>query len=106
MELKQYKDFDQFNIMNEYIKNIVEDIDSQKMFIIKQKLKEIVGIEIDFQEELKRKFKCICVVGDFNSHTFFYNDGSIEGKRIVTFEIDDSLFDPKNLSFGYKVKYY
>ena len=48
------------NMMQEVTAKMAKDINTQKELVIKQKLKEIVGIEIDLQEELQRRFK-ICI---------------------------------------------
>ena len=45
------------NMMQEVTAKMAQDINTQKELVIKQKLKEIVGIEIDLQEELQRRFK-------------------------------------------------
>ena len=73
------------NMMQEVTAKMAQDINTQKELVIKQKLKEIVGIEIDLKEELQRRFKRLSIVRQGNEETIYFNDGSIKGKRIVTF---------------------
>jgi hypothetical protein len=94
------------NMMQEVTAKMARDINTQKELVIKQKLKEIVGIEIDLQEELQRRFKRFCTVRQVNEETIYFNDGSIEGKRIVTFVKKEIPFDAKNFTLGYKETYY
>ena len=94
------------NMMQEVTAKMAQDINTQKELVIKQKLKEIVGIEIDLQEELQRRFKRFCTVRQGNEETIYFNDGSIEGKRIVTFVRKDIPFDAENFTLGYEKTYY
>jgi len=94
------------NMMQEVTAKMAQDINTKKELVIKQKLKEIVGIEIDLQEELQRRFKRFCTVRQGNEETIFFNDGSIEGKRIVTFVKKDMPFDAENFTIGYEETYY
>lgn len=82
-----------YAILNEF----EEYLESRKKFIILQKVKEIVGVEIDFDEEEKRRFKRILIELKGNKQTVFFNDGSLEGKRIVTFELKSELNRPLNI---------
>ena len=84
------------NMMQEVTAKMAQDINTQKELVIKQKLKEIVGIEIDLQEELQRRFKRFCTVRQGSEETIYFNDGSIEGERIVTFVKKDIPFDAEN----------
>ena len=45
------------NMMQEDTAKMTQDIATQKELVIKQKLKEIVGIDINLEEELQRRFK-------------------------------------------------
>ena len=53
--------------IQEFSDKMAKDIIRKREIVIKQKIKEIVGIEIDFQEELKRRFKRFCTVIKGNS---------------------------------------
>ena len=94
------------NMMQEVTAKMAQDINTQKELVIKQKLKEIVGIELDVIEEEKRRFKRLLVDYKNNEETIYFNDGSIEGKRIVTFVKKDIPFDAENFTLGYEETYY
>lgn len=94
------------NMMQEVTAKMAQEINTKKELVIKQKLKEIVGIELDLQQELKRRFKMFCTVRQGNEETIYFNDGSVEGKRIVTFVKKDIPFDSENFSLGYEETYY
>ena len=64
--------------------------------VITERLKDIVGIELSIEEESKRRFKRLAIEYNGNEETIFFNDGSIKGKRIVTFVRDEQ---PLNFEF-------
>lgn len=96
------------NIMQEVADKIAQDINAQKERVINQKIKEIVGIEIDLQEELQRRFKRFCTVIQDNEETIYFNDGSIDGIRIVTFVKKDIPlpFDAEKITIAHEETYY
>lgn len=94
------------NMMQEVTAKMAQDIVAQKELLIKKKLKEIFGIDINLEEELQRRFKRFCTVIQGNEETIYFNDGSIEGKRIVTFIKKDIPFDAENFTLGYEETYY
>jgi len=49
------------NMMEEVTRKMAQDINAQKELVIRQKLKEIVGIEIDVIEEERRRFKRLSI---------------------------------------------
>ena len=75
------------------MKQIIEFQDrAYKKFIAEQEriLKErldSLGIHIDLEEEKIRRFPNLLVEKFKNTHTYYYNDGSIEGLKIVTFKM-------------------
>ncbi len=94
------------NMMEEVTRKMAQDINAQKELVIRQKLKEIVGIEIDVIEEERRRFKRLSIEYKGNEQTIYFNDGSLEGKRIVTFVKKEIPFDAENFSLGYEETYY
>lgn len=91
------------DIMTEAIYEIAQSINAQKELVIKQKIKEKLGIEVDLQEESQRRFKRFHTIHQGNEETIYFNDGSIDGKRIVTFVKKDTSLD-SNLE-GYNLRY-
>lgn len=75
------------------MKQIIEFQDrAYKKFITEQEriLKErldSLGIYIDLEEEKIRRFPSLLIEKFENTHTYYYNDGSIEGLKIVTFKM-------------------
>ena len=92
--------------IQEFSDKIAKDIIRKRDLVIKQKIKEIVGIEIDFEEESKRRFKRFCTVIQGNEETIYFNDGSIEGRRIVTFVKKDTPLSAVDFTIGYEETYY
>jgi len=113
-KIKSNTDFDNYfindvqirDMTQEVISNIEQGINAQREIVIKKKLKEILNIEIDFKEELKRRFKRFCCVRIGDEEIIYFNDGSIDGKRIVTFVKIDIPFDSDKFSIGYEETYY
>ena len=93
------------NLMQEVVGKIVKELQRKKESIIKERLKEIVGIEIDAEEEQKRRFKRFAIEYKGNEETIYFNDGSINGKRIVTFVKKDNLIDFDNDKFKLNTYY-
>ena len=94
------------NMIEEVTRKIAQDIIDKKEFVIKQKLKEIVGVELDVIEEEKRRFKRLSIELKGNEETIYFNDGSLNGIRIVTFVRKEVPFDINTFSLGYEETYY
>jgi len=94
------------NMMEEVTRKMAQDINTKKEIVIRQKLKEIVGVEIDIIEEERRRFKRLSSEYNGNKQTIYFNDGSLEGKRIVTFVKKEIPFDAENFTLGYEETYY
>jgi len=94
------------NMMEEATAKMVQDMNNRREAIIREKLKEKIGIDINIEEEQKRRFKRLAVEYRQNEETVYFNDGSIEGKRIVTFVKKEMSFDAKSFTAGYEESYY
>lgn len=73
------------SLLHEATIKMMKDIHEKRKKIITQRLKEIVGIDLNIEEETKRKFKRLTIEYNGNEETIYFNDGSINGIRIVTF---------------------
>jgi len=93
------------NLMQEVTDKMVKDLQQKRETIIREKLKEIVGIEIDIEEEQKRRFKRLSIEYKGSEETIYFNDGSINGKRIVTFVRKDSPVNFDNNEFKINTEY-
>lgn len=85
------------NLMQDVTSKLINDIQEKRNQVITERLKEIVGIDLNIEEEAKRRFKRLVIEYNGNEETIYFNDGSIEGKRIVTFVRDEQ---PLNFEFG------
>ena len=85
---------------------MVKDLQEKREYIIREKLKEIVGIEIDIKQEQKRRFKRFKTEYKGNKEIIYFNDGSIEGKKIVTFVKKCKPFDFNSREFKMSTEYY
>lgn len=77
------------NLMKDVTSKLISDIQEKRNQVITERLKEIVGIDLNIEEEAKRRFKRLAIEYNGNEETIYFNDGSIEGKRIVTFVRDE-----------------
>ena len=75
-----------FDKYNSVLEELAQRIEKKKEQILSEKLLEL-GILIDFEEEKKRTFKRFMVKHNNtnDSEEWYYNDGSIYGKRVITF---------------------
>jgi len=85
--------------MQEVTEKLIKEIQEKRETIIKEKLKEIVGIEIDIKEEQKRRFKMLTVEYRGKEEIIYFNDGSMGGLRIVTFVRNDILPDFNDVTY-------
>jgi len=78
------------NLMQDITTKLIMDIEQKRNQVITERLKEIVGIDLNIEEESKRKFKRLAIEYNGNEETIYFNDGSDTGKRIVTFVRKDN----------------
>ncbi len=90
------------DFLQDKIQELAAIIDKQKEDVIKQRLSEL-NITLDEQNEKNRRFKnFVCEIkGDKES--YYYNDGSLSGIRVVTF-VSDVNQNP--MKFEVKLNYY
>ncbi len=99
--------------LSKALNKMLVDVESQKMYIVKERLYKI-GIELNLDEEKERRFKSLLlethdVIGG-NEERWYYNDGSILGILIVTFYNNSDITDfinvdsdkPFKFSLSYK----
>lgn len=79
---------------NKIIIDLVSDLNRKKNDIIMQRLDEL-GIKIDLEIEQRRRFKNFVVEYNDTEETYWYNDGSETGLKIITFKKPDINFDLK-----------
>lgn len=76
------------DILHKAARECLNDLRQKQENVILLKLQEH-GIDIDLKEEGKRRFKRITIeYGPHNKMEVWYNDGSVEGLRIVTFHTE------------------
>lgn len=61
-------------------------------------IKQCLGVDIDLEQERKRIFKRVAFVNHEGGTTWYYNDGSEEGLRIVTFKAAIPSLDADSLT--------
>jgi hypothetical protein len=92
--------------IDEIIAEQAKNINSEMERILKERIKETFGYDIDLEAEIKRKFpRIIAIKHDDGSIHYWWNDGSVNGKEIIGFYYDDcaSLKDNKcTISIHYK----
>lgn len=73
------------SLNQELIEEMIHKINLMREDLVRKKLKELVGIDLDIEEEQTRRFKRIFSEVKGNKETFYFNDGSPEGLKIITF---------------------
>ena len=69
----------------ELINDLAKRINLEKENIINNRLKELM-INVDYEAVKKMRFKPFITERNEDSETIYYNDGSIDGLRVVTFK--------------------
>ena len=109
LELKHLPPFTKDNdYLNELTSKLMQDVQAKKEEIIKERLEEI-GVVIDEEEEKKRRFKSMLCEIHGNEERWYYNDGNIEGIRVVTFfdkGKGPSDLETKRFHIGINIDYY
>jgi hypothetical protein len=87
------------------------ELAAKKEAVIAKLFFQYLGHELDLIAESKRRFPRITKVinegVDRVEESWFWNDGTYDGKRIVTFFIDKSyLFAGETFELMQKIKYY
>lgn len=76
---------EQNEFMQKRIQSFIAETDLKKIEIVKNRLAEL-NIEFDEEIEKDRRFKrLVCVIED-DTETYYYNDGTSQGLRIVGFK--------------------
>ena len=94
------------NTLQDFTSEICKKIAQNRELIIKERFKEITGYELDIVEEKKRRFKRLSVIVNRREETIYFNDGSIDGVRIVTFFKKDLPYNPDKFTIGYEEFHY
>src|SRR5690606_29338197 len=79
--------------LNDLTDQFVKRMNAYKLEIIISKLEE-KNIKIDWEFERDARFKSIYGEVEGFKETYYYNDSSKEGLRIVTFEMEDWMKKP------------
>lgn len=92
---------DSVTLMHEKINQACENLNKKKEELVLAQLKGW-GIEINLDEERKRRFRRILIEQNNSTETWYFNDGSLEGMRIITFVQDNKSFNPTMLDEVHK----
>lgn len=84
-----------FGLENRIINDMISDINKKKESAIFKRLDDL-DININIEDEKNRRFKRILIEQKGNEETYWYNNGSTEGIRIITFITTPSEFDINN----------
>jgi len=88
----------------DYINNLIGKITEEQERIFLQRVKEL-GLHFDIEEEKKRRFKKFHTEYTLEGYSIYYNDGTDDGFRIITFITrQDEFIDVANIK--YEISYY
>lgn len=97
------------NLQSYFIDKISKELSENKQRVFIDRLVSL-GIDIDLEEQQNKRFKDICITYQNNEETYYYNDGSDNGLRIITFtEINSSPkidFKTGKVSVESEISYY
>lgn len=91
--------------ISSFLQETFESFEDKKEKVLKERL-EILGIDINLEEESKRRFKSLVAEYGPDEETYYYNDGSVDGLRIVTFIVPKGSVDENNTTWSIKLRYY
>ena len=73
------------DLMRETTAKLVRDICEKREKVIAERLKQIIGIDLDIKAEANRRFKRFAIEYKGNEEIIYFNDGSEQGIKVVTF---------------------
>ena len=85
--------------------DLVANIQKQREDLIINRLTEL-NIEFSIEDEKRRVFKRLVRIIDGDIETVYFNDGSIDGLRIITFVTKQLPSNPEKMNIGYETTYY
>lgn len=91
--------------MHDLSKQLIDKILIEKQKIITDRLLSL-GIEFNPDIEKIKRFKSFSIERLGDNETIYFNDGSIEGLRIITFITKQIPFDHKKMTIEFETKYY
>lgn len=99
---------DSIEHMNNALLELVREVNEKKEKLIREKIRQITGIDVDLKEEQQRRFQRFLYEYKDNTETIYYNDGSVEGLRIITFVKDNTTdpYDIANFKINMQYSYY
>lgn len=105
--LDECSQFEGTSLIEQISEKLANDLAKKMEKIVKERL-QFHGIELDFELESRRRFKSLIreILDDGDEETYWYNDGSEQGLRIVTFVRDKpdmtrTLEEPFVFTSGY-----
>lgn len=94
------------------VTELVQRLQAEKERVFKERLFKLVGQEIDIVAEINRRFPRLTKVINVSDHSeaYYWNDGTPEGQRIITFyypelTIEQGPLPGLNYKFVYSVYY-
>lgn len=89
------------DFLNEQMQAFYKEAEITKEAILKTEL-EAKGLKIDFQKESKKRFPSLCKVVQNDVETWYYDNRTDEGERIVSFKFEFGCIDePMTLKLIY-----
>lgn len=64
--------------------NVLQELSKQKDELLRAKIKEL---KLDLKDEHRKRFKSFVTVEKDNKQTVYYDNGSMDGLRVITFII-------------------
>lgn len=89
---------------NSVIEEFTRSIISKQESLLKERLFEYLGYELDILEESKRRFPRLLQVSKYNGADFYWNDGTENGYRLLSYYITEP--DYTKLDNGIATSYF
>ena len=72
-------------LQTEMVHSFIDRIIKEKEKLIKQRIELMVGLDINFEEEAQRTFPRITRKVSKGSESYYWNDGTVDGKLLISF---------------------
>lgn len=97
-----------WDLMLNHTERLALEVSEWKLKIVKKRLLEVAGVVLDEKREALCRFKQLATVQQGNAEIVLYNDGSLNGLRIVTFVTESSMdtSEPGSVSASNVMRYY
>lgn len=85
------------NFLDSHLKRMAHEFEVKKMELIREAIKQKLGLYVNIEDEMTRRFPRIVIISSgTNATSVYWNDGTTTGLRLITFNFSQEIDYEKN----------